>query len=360
MTILFIVWIAIGWLAGWFAFARIPFLKQKTMSLQSVPSISIIIPARNEEKVLPKLLASIEKQTVRPKEVLVVDDDSEDGTQEIARQYGVSVLKNSQEAGGKASACWDGAEKATGEWLLFLDADTYFEAEDSLERLARKFEASGGTGIVSAQPYHETDHLHEQLSFVFNVVIMAGLNAFSILGDTLRTGGAFGPSIMCTKEEYVKVKGHQGMEAGILDDVALAKRFQEKGYPIELLGGKGTIAFQMFPEGFKQLVQGWSKDFATAARSTHPLILTSIVLWVSAGVGAGAAFQLLDQPFTSIVYALYLAQCIIFANRVGNFHFFVLFAYPILFLFFLVLFAWSFIQTYVIRSVTWKGRKVKL
>lgn len=116
----------------------------------------------------------------------------------------------------------------------------------------------------------------------------------------------------------------------------------------------------MYPEGFKQLIQGWTKDFATASRATNPFILLGVILWISGGVGSVLAFGMEQWPLVLVIYCLYVLQCIVFAKRVGNFKPIFLFVFPFFFIFFLFLFLWSLIQTYLLKSVTWKGRKIKL
>ena len=245
--------------------------------------------------------------------------------------------------------------------ILFLDADTFFLAEDGLERLFVAFEERLGQGLLSVQPYHQTKRLYEQLSAVFNVVLPVGLNRFSIVGEKLSAGGAFGPCILCSKTAYLQANGHQDMPQGILDDLALARRFKKKRLPIALYGGKDLLAFRMYPAGVRPLVQGWTKDFATASQSTHPLIMAGVILWISGGIGVLAAPFLMEPLWLGLLfYAAYFGQTLCFARRVGNFNRVLLLFFPCYFLFFLGLFGWSWIQTHLLKSVTWKGRKINL
>ncbi|MER2118146.1 MAG: glycosyltransferase family A protein, partial [Enterococcus casseliflavus] len=265
------------------------------------------------------------------------------------------------DSAGKAAACWLGASQAVGKYLLFLDADTFFLAEDGLERLFAAYEERSGQGLLSVQPYHQTKRLYEQLSAVFNVVLPVGLNRFSIVGEKLSAGGAFGPCILCSKTAYLQANGHQDMPQGILDDLALARRFKKKRLPIALYGGKDLVAFRMYPAGVRQLVQGWTKDFATASQSTHPLIMAGVILWISGGIGVLAAPFLMEPLWLGLLfYAAYFGQTLCFARRVGNFNRILLLFFPCYFLFFLGLFGWSWIQTHLLKSVTWKGRKINL
>lgn len=86
-----------------------------------MPKISIIIPALNEEKSLPFTLESIKSQDFSDFEIIIADAGSTDKTAEITESYGGRVVKGGMPAVGRNA----GAKAATGEWLLFLDADVY-------------------------------------------------------------------------------------------------------------------------------------------------------------------------------------------------------------------------------------------
>lgn len=86
-----------------------------------MPKVSIIIPALNEENSLPFILDSIKEQDFKDWEIIVADAGSTDKTREIAQERGVRVVKGGMPAVGRNA----GAKVATGEWLLFLDADVY-------------------------------------------------------------------------------------------------------------------------------------------------------------------------------------------------------------------------------------------
>ncbi len=105
--------------------------------------ISIIIPARNEEKRIGNLLKSLQNQSYKDFEVIVVDDNSSDNTKKIVEAYAIKINKDKknleQTAGidiyyyklpegdwkGKTAACFFGALKAKGDFFLFLDADIF-------------------------------------------------------------------------------------------------------------------------------------------------------------------------------------------------------------------------------------------
>lgn len=97
--------------------------------------VSIIIPTFNEEEYLPKLLFSLQKQTLQPKEIIVCDAYSTDDTRQIAKLYGCKVI----EGGRPAHARNSGASVATGDILLFLDADVVLPTT-FLEKTLTEFE----------------------------------------------------------------------------------------------------------------------------------------------------------------------------------------------------------------------------
>ncbi len=108
-------------------------------------SLSIIIPTRNEEAYLPKLLESIKHQTIQPIEIIVADANSEDETRRIAREYGCIVVR-----GGNHPSIGrnNGAVAAKSQLLLFLDADSILPDRKFLEGALKEF-SSKKLGVAS-------------------------------------------------------------------------------------------------------------------------------------------------------------------------------------------------------------------
>jgi len=349
---------------------KAPILPKDPLKQTGTKPFSIIIPARNEEKNLPILLDSLKMQTIQPLEILVIDDHSEDLTAAVAAQYGAQVIQfRADETGwvGKSAACWHGAQAAAGEWLLFLDADIFLPEKNSLAKIVNEFHEAGAEGILSIQPYHVVQSFYENLSAIFNIMVLAGMNPFSILGDRLQPAGAFGPSLLSNRDAYFQLGGHKRARDSIMENVDLGKYFLENDLPLSLFAGKGALHFRMYPEGLSALSQGWSKSFASASVSTHPFILFGTSFWIA---GAFLTFlyliiALFQGAFPEITialagYLLYFLQFSRMARMAGNFQWLALFFYPVLFFYFVFLFAWSSVKTFVFRSVSWKGRKIKL
>ena len=93
--------------------------------------ISVVIPAYNAARFLPRCLESVFAQTLKPVEVIVVDDGSTDNTVAVAAKLGATVLRRPN--GGPGAARNAGIQFATGEWIALLDADDLW-APEKLER----------------------------------------------------------------------------------------------------------------------------------------------------------------------------------------------------------------------------------
>ncbi|MDH4291895.1 MAG: glycosyltransferase family 2 protein, partial [Dehalococcoidia bacterium] len=328
----------------------------------SYPSVSIIIPARNEEKSLPLLLASLRDQDFVPAEIITVVSQSEDRTWEIAEQAGVRTIESEPVPEGwvgKSWACYQGAIVAKGEILIFLDSDTFLE-EDGLEKIVTT--CMENDGVISIQPYHRTKRVYEQLSAFFNIVMMGAMGPFTVMANRIKPIGFFGPCIAVRNKYYFESGGHGEVRGAVVEDLALGETFKIQRIPIHCYGGKGTISFRMYPNGMRELVDGWSKGFATGAAKTYIPILLAIVAWIGGGIAATRYFieALLNVNTLYIlmwasVYLGYVAQIYWMLYRIGTFKFYTAVFYPVSLIFFLIIFLRSFFVIFIRRSVRWKG-----
>ena len=200
MLILLLVTLLL-WLAGFLLLSRLRPCAQFSMT-RPPPSASVIIPARNEEHNLPTLLGSLASQTLKLHEIIVVDDCSTDRTAELARQLGATVIHSQPLPGGwrgKTWACHQGAKAATGDLLLFVDADTWFEPGGLAHALS-----AYNQGAFSVGPYHAVRKPYEELSLFFNLNMVVGTVP----------NGLFGQMLLVDRESYQRIGGHGVSLAG--------------------------------------------------------------------------------------------------------------------------------------------------
>jgi len=329
-------------------------------------SVSIVIPARNERESLPELLSSLRHSDVAPLEVIVVDDGSTDGTAAVAASLGATVLDAPPPPegwNGKPWACWTGAARARGEHVLFLDADVTL-APDALRRLC----ASYDRGLLSVQPFHRPVSNYESLSGWFNVVSMMGTGAFAVLprdeARRDRNAIAFGPCLLTSVSDYRAVDGHRAVRDAIVEDAALAERYTEHGLPVRCFGGGDAVAFRMYPDGIRSLLDGWTRTLAAGSGAARRLPVMAAVAWVAAcgTVVVGAVQAALDgfRPVPLALYALVAAVVGVLQARVGRFRWWSWVLFPIPLACFLAVFARSLWCLHVRREVVWRSRRVQL
>ena len=129
----FLTWISLIF-SMYKSFTRTPYLDKFGNTSKEIPKVSIILPARNEEKFIGNCLESFVRQDYTNYEIITVDDSSDDDTWKIIEKYAkksekvVPVKANSKPDGwmGKNWACIEGFKRATGDLLLFTDADTRY------------------------------------------------------------------------------------------------------------------------------------------------------------------------------------------------------------------------------------------
>ncbi len=156
--------------------------------------LSIVIPALNEEKYLPKLLKSIKEQTYKNYEIIVADARSSDSTRQIAKKFGCVLVKSGGLPGVGRN---NGAKAAKGDMLLFLDADSLIE-KDFLERSINDMQARGLDAAGS--------HLYPSTGKLLDRSFMFIFNSWAYMAQ-LCYPNACGTGIFCKKWLHEKIKG---------------------------------------------------------------------------------------------------------------------------------------------------------
>ena len=350
----FVVLWAVGWLLLW----RVPRLDRRPPAAGPArPAVSVVVPARDEAGNLPALLATLVPQLGAGDEVVVVDDASSDATAEVARRAGARVVTAPplpRGWSGKQWACHAGAATAANPVLVFLDADTRLAA-GGLDRIAA---AGAAPGLTSVQPFHLVPRWQERLAGFFNLVAMMGTLACTPLGDRVAPRGAFGPCLATPAADYRRTGGHAAAPAGVLDDVSLARSYRRAGLPVRVRGGRGTIAFRMYPGGIGQLVAGFTKNMASAALAIRPLPAVAVAGWLAACAAPAVLVTRLPLPVAAVCYLAVAAQLAAHLRRLGTFGTVTALAYPVPLAVFLVVFTRSLVATAVWGRVSWKGRSV--
>jgi 4,4'-diaponeurosporenoate glycosyltransferase len=347
-SVLSVVLFATGWVAGWFMLCR---PRRLGRGRATPASISVIVPARDEEHSIGALASAVVAQLRGGDELIVVDDGSRDGTALVALAAGARVLNAPPPPpgwAGKPHACAVGAAEAHADALVFLDADVAPHAT-LLDDLRREL-ASCPDALVSVQPWHTPRGAVEQLSMLFNICALMGCVAFTALGRRVRTRVAFGAVMALRRTTYDAVGGHASplVRAAILEDIALAREVTRTQL---FVGDRNGPAFRMYPGGFASLVEGWTKGMGIGASATPWWALVATAAWVTSVAGGW-----LSSPWFAAASMLQLA---VLSRVAGRFHPLAVVLYPIPTAFFVVVFVRSAIRRTRRATVTWKGRTLR-
>ncbi|TAM81043.1 MAG: glycosyltransferase [Acidobacteria bacterium] len=228
-------------------------------------AVSVIIPARNEEVNIERVVRSIAPER-RLREMIVVDDQSTDRTAEILARLEREIpllrtlrLESLPEGWtGKSHAAAAGAQIATGEWLLFTDADTEHLPGSLEAMLARATEENAG--LLSLSPRQQTPTWWEKAIIPFVFVQLARIFPFEEVSDPASpSAAANGQYLLVRRSVYNEIGGFAAVRGEILDDVALAGLVKQRGGRLVFLPGAEWVRTRMYTR-FRDMWQGWSKN----------------------------------------------------------------------------------------------------
>jgi len=349
---------AIGLATGFLLIRRVPHCT--AAAPMPVASVSIIIPARNEEANLPRLLNSLSASQVAPIEVLVVDDGSRDNTAAVARGLGARVLTSAAKPAGwtgKSWACYQGARNARGELLVFLDADTYF-LPGGLARVVLPFIRGGDKRLVcSVLPYHVMFSTYEQLSLFFNILMAAGAGGFGAIAKP----HLFGQCLLISRGQYLAEGGHAAVQGVVLENLRWASNLRASGCNLLCIGGRGALHMRMFPEGFRQMSESWGKAFLQGAADSGRRVVAMTVLWISA-LWSTALLLIMPGHYSrlslALVYLLFATQIALIARQLGTYRGLTCLLFPLPLAYFCIVFVWAATRRSLGRKIMWRGREV--
>jgi chlorobactene glucosyltransferase len=260
------------------------FRRRRPARLPEQPEkISVLIPARNEQANLPRCLDSLLAQSYQNLEILVMDDDSTDGTWTLLQGYAsryperIRIARSSSlPAGwvGTCWVCWQLGQLATGSWLAFVDADTVHHP-DSISHAYQEARRRNSS-LLSYVPDLILGTLAEKIgvpviTFAFYLLFPMGVIRW------LRSrcaAMAVGPFLLVRRDTYERFGGHASLRDEIVDDVAMARAVKTVGEPVDLIDGTGLM-YTRFYHNAREVWNGFSKAaFGAFGFSFLPYLVT--------------------------------------------------------------------------------------
>lgn len=315
-----------------------------------MPLVSIIIPARNEEKILPRLLESLKKLTYPHFEVIVVDDRSEDRTAEVARSFGASVIMGKElppHWNGKNWACHQASLQAKGDYLLFTDADTFHKPESLSSALSffQKKEAA----LMSALPYHRAERPWEKLMGPFHALIFV---ATVPNNPQPRRLFAIGQYLFFSRKSYDRLGGHAAVASVYPDDLALANQCLGQGEKYVVHCEEPLFEVRMYAS-LMEFITGWRRNFLAGIQHSKPQVFIEVILAICGITGAGH----FSNSFLCFIPAL-LSLALIWRRQSpsGNFSTWGIILWPFslfIYCWVTILTTWDWVRG---NKIEWKGR----
>jgi chlorobactene glucosyltransferase len=318
------------------------------------PSLSIIVPARNESANLKLLLPTLNAlQYPGALEIIVVDDHSADDTRAVAESFGARVLgvETLPEGWhGKPHACHLGAQAAHGDWLLFTDADTLHDADSAARAVAfARDHALDGLTLF----------LRQQVNGWFDGIVLTTAFAGLFAGVRRTHDLMNGQYILLRRSVYAQSGGFAAVRDQALEDLALAAHLRKLNYAVIALRGESAAAVRMYDStaqmwrGMTRLGAGSLKFFGAGSVLTA---LFTTALMSPLLVFVGALTRRLPFAWLPITWLASSASVIPFARRFGS-AWWALLA-PCGALFVLLAAWWGIFSRVIGRGIHWRGRNV--
>jgi chlorobactene glucosyltransferase len=267
-----------------------------------VPHVSIIIPARNEERNISRCLSSVLSNDYPAFDVVVVDDRSSDRTSGIVESLAredkrVTLVKGGQlPAGwvGKNFAIYQGIRQASGEWLLFTDADTCHSPQVLRQTLS--FAIDNGIDMVTIMPHLECDTFWEKVvQPVVIGMILTFYPPFLVNDPKSKVCIANGQFILIRRDVYDAIGGHQRIKDRIIDDQAICENVKGSGFRVKCLLATELMTTRMYTN-LREIWFGWSKSCFVALKASLIRVCFCICFIIATGV----------LPFVTLVFSAIL------------------------------------------------------
>ena len=326
-------------------------------------SVTVIVPARNEEAVIAACIASLANQP-EIAEILVVNDQSTDGTATVVSSLMEKIshlrLLESGELPdgwvGKNHALWVGVQQAKSPWLLFTDADAEHEP-DSVSR-ALHIAQEHGAALVSFSPEQITETWYEKALIPFIYLRLARRFSYENVNDPSSTAAAAnGQFLMMLRDVYDAIGGHSAVAGEVLEDVALAMRVKAASHRISFGSGKGIVRVRMY-RSFQAMWQGWKKNLYRLMGGTPWAVfreMESNLPWIPLVVIAlGLKFPFLFFVGVLLLIARQTSYGLDLARNQYPFSF-IFYYVPAVALYVGVL--WASYRSHVNGRIQWKGRE---
>lgn len=255
---------------------------------EAQPFVSIIVPARNEERNIRRCVTSLLEQNYENYEVIVVDDDSMDGTGRILddiaqshphgnRLYILRLQGLPEGWAGKPHAIHAGVQEAHGSWLLFTDADTW-HTPNALPTALKKAQREG-IDLLSLGTTQELPGFWNKVMMPMAYMGISMQYPVKKVNDpNSRVAIANGQFILLRRAVYDITGGYArpDLRNTLLDDRDLARVVKENGFRLRFEDGRDLVRVHMY-SGLADTWRGWLKNVYLGSRGGLAFVLLQLI-----------------------------------------------------------------------------------
>lgn len=215
---------------------------------KTFPMVSIIVPARNEERYIRKCVDSLVKQDYHDFEIILVNDESSDKTLEIMNEYqnSYSTIKvlnvNRPDAywTGKNWACYQGYLNSKGDLLLFTDADSY-HSENTLSLVVQNIKHYRLDAITVMPRLLCNDFFTKVTLPLLTIFMHTRFSPLKVNDAKSKLGYFFGSYFLIKRDTYEQVGSHASVKHEIIEDGALGKKVKEGNFKMRMVRGESYV-----------------------------------------------------------------------------------------------------------------------
>jgi len=335
------------------------------------PRVSIVVPAKDEEGTIAGVLRGLLALDYPNYEVVAVDDRSTDKTgarmdevasaESAAGRLKVLHLTELPERWlGKTHAMWMAGQQATGDWLLFTDADVFFRP-DTLRRTLAYAESEKADHLVVFPTLVMKSPGERMMIAFFQTLFAFGHRPWKVADPKAKDHMGVGAFNLIRREAYARVGTYAALRMEVLDDMKLGKVVKNAGLAQRVVFGDGLLSIH-WAKGALGVVNNFTKNFfavmsfqwwrtvATAVGLLFLNLMPFVGVWFSSGWSrAGYALALLSM------FAIYAGMSL--RTKIAPYYFFL---HPVSTLLFNYALLRSMVVTLRDGGVTWRGTKYPL
>ncbi len=232
-----------------------------------LPTVSVLVPARNEERNLALLLPTLLGQRGVDLQVVVVDDASEDGTWDVLQAHANECLTAVRGTGpppgwvGKPHALYQAAERATGAVFVFLDADAQLRDDGALARLAGRWQGNGGAGTaLTGLPRYLDRGPGALMTSLVPFAVLAALPVWLVPRVRAASLSALNGQVwVLGADDYRRLAPHEAVQNEVLEDVMIGRFLKRSGVRLFFQDLTGEVAVRMY-RSFGEAWRGFQKN----------------------------------------------------------------------------------------------------